>query len=128
MENRTKILNMVAERQISVSEAEKLLNALGTRSEVDRSLHIVVDAEGEKRAKVNIKVPLRLVKAGVKFVNLIPEISRGKIEEAFQQKGVGFDLNELSKLDSEELLEALSNLEANIEDGEAQTSVRIFCR
>lgn len=135
-EHRNKILKMVAEGKISVDEAGRLLDALPETAErVERPsggapkfLKIVVESTAEKGAHVNIKVPLRLLHAGMKIANLIPEKSRDKVQKAIDSKGIQFDLATLESLDAEELIETLSELDISAIDDESGERVRIYCQ
>lgn len=136
MEHKTKILGMLAEGKIDVSEAEKLLNAVASKETSQKKefagtsqqfFNILVDSKKEEGTRVKIKVPLRLIKAGMKFVNLIPEKSREKIQNAMREKGINFDLNEIDSLNVDDLLDALQALEVAVDDSETSESIRIFC-
>jgi len=130
---REKILKMVAEGTITPEEAEKLLSRLdppGTdtaaaehaRGDGDRKagplkyLRVVVDG----RDNVNIRVPIGLIRTGIKLTTLMPQLASEKLSEH------GLDLSQFNKLDGEELIEALRELkvEVNSDDGDV---VRVFC-
>ena len=84
-EERTRILNLVAEGKITAEEAARLLDAMearGTQTAVadpptrtgsaglPKFMYVkVVSAEGDN---VNVKIPLSLVRAGLKLTSLIP--------------------------------------------------------
>lgn len=134
-EEKTKVLEMLAEGKIEVSEAEKLLGVLsetaketsskkGSPSKSPKFLKVQVDSKKDDGKRVNIQVPLALMKAGMKLTSLVPEDSRNKIQGAMDQKGIDFDLNEINPKNLDQLLESLQELEVTIEDDE---SVRIFC-
>ena len=140
-EERKKILNMLAEGQISVDEAERLLEAIGEggkisdtkisparKEETPKYLRVEVNGhEGAngKPEKVNIRVPLQLLRAGLKLKSLLPDHARHKINNALHEKGVNFDLNNIKTESLEELLAALSDLTVDV-DGE-EGKVHIFC-
>ncbi|WP_456446564.1 SHOCT-like domain-containing protein [Oceanithermus sp.] len=93
-EERKRILQMLAEGQITAEEAAELIEALGDAPRADaelrpggpaRLLRIYVhDPEDATEVKVNL--PLALARFALKF---IPEEQRAQIAEA------GFDLDEL---------------------------------
>ncbi len=114
-EKRNKILTMLSEGKIEIAEAEKLLNALGSKE----FLNILVDPKEEEGTRVKIKVPLRLMRAGVKLANFMPEHSRERVEEALQKRGIAFDLSNI-----DEFIEDLQQLELFVDDEER---VQIFC-
>ena len=86
-ENRRQILNMLAQGKITVDEAERLLSAVerepassvGESDEARRNdkvkyLRVVVDAQDDEDGptKVNVRVPMQLLRAGVKLSSIIP--------------------------------------------------------
>lgn len=82
-----------------------------------RYLRVLVDsAEGET---VNIRVPLKLVRTGIKLSAMLPKDARAKIEAR------GIDLESFSGKDAQELIEAIEELTIDVEDG--KDTVRIFC-
>jgi hypothetical protein len=137
-EDRAKILNMLKEGKISVEEAGELLDALGKkcdtgeRSQSDsepkknyKYLCIHVVGGDNKKEKVNVKIPLGLIRAGVKMNSLIPNQAWNKLNLKFNEKGIKFDLGELNPENIEELIQALGELSVDVEDGEDK--VRVFC-
>ncbi len=135
-----KVLEMLAEGKITNEDAERLLDRLGvsgagrevgteasdseaaSRNGGSRSqpkyLRVVVDSsDGDK---VNIRVPLALVRTGIKLSTMMPEKASAKLSER------GIDLSHLSELEGEELNEALRDLQVDVESGDGDT-VRIFC-
>ena len=82
-----------------------------------RYLRVVVD--GESGEKVNIRVPLKLVRTGIKLSAMLPKDAKAKIEAK------GIDLESLGGKDAEELIAALEELQIDVDDG--KDTVRIFC-
>ena len=78
---------------------------------------MLVDSENGET--VNIRVPLKLVRTGIKLSAMLPKDARAKIEAK------GIDLESLSGKDAEELVRALEELTVEVEDG--KETVRIFC-
>jgi len=140
-ENRKRILEMLAENKITVDEAERLLAVAGNEEKPETSyrpantanrqapkfLRVVVEpgpGEGaEDVDKVNVRVPMNLIRAGMKLTSLIPPHASDKMNEAMREKGVDFDLRNMKPEDLEELINALSDLEVDV-DG--KTKVRVF--
>lgn len=106
MSEKEKILQMVKDGKITVNEGMELLDALGPAETgeagsglaglSDRFLRVRVDND---KAKVNVNIPLRLLKVTSKLVNIgmgcIPEDARREMKK----KGV-----DISKIDFEELV------------------------
>ena len=134
-EEKRKILEMLADKKISVDDAEKLLAAVSDRAGEGgmaagkpgpKYLRVLVEpAPGNKEGdRVNIRVPLNLVRAGLKFASYIPDQAREKINKEMKEKGVPFDLNHFDPRDVEALLVHLNDLTVEVEGKE---NVRVFC-
>jgi len=133
-ESRKKILEMLSDGKISIEEATALLSKVHdpeptddefteaesgdvARRKVPKYLRVLVDsAEGDK---VNVRVPLSLIKTGIKLSALVP----GNAVE--QMHSHGFDLSQLSKLDGDELIEALRDMQVDVESANGDT-VKVF--
>ena len=142
-QDRMRILDMLAEGKISVDEAERLLSAMASarggdslerrvdvpRKSPARYLYVIIqpdvgEGEGEGNKRVNIRVPLALVRAGMKLHSLIPSNAATGINEALNKKGISVDVRKLKAGDVEELLDALHDLEIDVQDGKGK--VRIY--
>ena len=142
-DNKKRILEMLAEGKITVEEAERLLSLTGTEEEVRESvseitpgvklpykyLRVVVQPgpdskEGNGTEKVNIRVPMKLIRAGMKLTSLIPPHAADKMHDAMKEKGVDFDIRNMKPDDIEEFIEALSDLEVDVKDG--RETVRVY--
>ncbi len=137
MSERQQILEMLASGKITVAEAEKLLNAVGeqpgTGTAVEpsaplakgkpRYLRVLVSEGGSE--KVDVRVPLQLIRAGVKLGSVIPKDIQGKIDESLHEKGIQFSLSDVKPETIEELIDAFSDFSVNVnDDGD---NVRVFC-
>lgn len=134
-EERKKILEMLAEKKITVEDAERLLAAVPempasaadpAAAKAPKYLRVLVEpAPGNKDGdKVNIRIPLNLVRAGLKFASFIPPQVQEKINAQLKEKGVPFDLSRFNPQDVEALLVQLNDLTVEVEGKE---NVRIFC-
>jgi len=143
-EERRKILEMLAAGTITPDEAERLLEALGNKPNTTQTsddaepakakpkyLHVKVDAESGSgsrhggRENVNIKIPLALLRAGVKLTSLIPEQARAHVSGHFEDKGMNFDLKDLDAKKLEALVVALSETSIDIESDKEK--VKVYC-
>jgi len=142
-DNQRRILEMLAEKKISIDEAERLLTVIGqpdggetgasdtiqVSKSLPKYLRVVVtpglDQDTQAKAEhINIRVPLALIRAGMKFTAFIPQDEANRVNEALQSKGLDFDIRNLGKEGVEELIEALRDLEVNVDSNEAK--VRIY--
>jgi hypothetical protein len=143
-ENKKKVLDMLAKNKISADEAYRLLSALepeGSTSEgtakseaaarmKSKYLRVCImpgpeHEHGDKADRVNVRVPMALIRAGMKFTSLLPPEARGKVSEALHEKGIDFDMRNLKPEDMDELLEALSDLEVDVTGSDGET-VKVF--
>ena len=139
-ENRRKILEMLATGKITAEEADRLLAAMekgqadsgaanGAASGPARKaqfLRVLVEDEGHKGpVKVNVRVPMQLLRAGVRLASLIPPEARDRVNWQLRREGVPFDLNQITPDNLEELVEHLDAFTLDINDH--NTKVRLFC-
>ena len=91
-----------------------------------RFIHIVVDKENAegKSERVRIKVPVKLLKAGISLSGLLPRDVRDRVQEALKEKGLDVDIFALRGAEADEIVAALSDLEVDI--GKTGEKVRIF--
>ncbi len=130
---RTKILQMVAEGTITPEEGDRLLSRLDpartttavVEPKVDtgdgksgpfKYLRVVVDGSD----KVNVRVPIGLIRTGIKLTTLMPLSASEHLSEQ------GIDLSQFNDLDGEELIEALRELKVDVDSGNGDT-IRVFC-
>lgn len=147
-EHRRQILQMLSEGKISADEAERLIAAMeepkSSSAVSDRDfaaggnvrpkyLRVVVDAEDDKDedgpTKVNVRVPVQLLRAGVRLAGLIPAQALKRANHAMQEKGVPIDLSQIKPENLEDLIEQLSDLTVDVDQKEAgaKVKVRVFC-
>lgn len=137
-EQRKDILAMLAEGKITADEAERLIAAVErdqppVASSLDvrpkgraKYLRVMVDTlEGGEPGRVNVRVPLQLLRAGVKLAALIPPQAIGRINAELTKSGVPIDLTQLKPEQLEELVEHLDEVTMEIEQPDAK--VRVFC-
>lgn len=137
-EQRKDILGMLAEGKITAEEAEQLIAALEpdqppTASSLEarpkgkaKYLRVVVDSvENGEPARVNVRVPLQLLRAGVRLAALIPPQALGKVNDELNKSGVPFDLTQLKPEQLEELVEHLDEVTVEVDQPDAK--VRVFC-
>ena len=140
-EERKQILTMLAEGKITADDAERLLDALGKSDETcggtepvsesvsnkkPRFLHVQITPgpnHPSGRESVNIKVPIMLLKAGVKLKSLIPEGYRSKMGAQFGEHGI--DLNDVDGSNVDAFVMALCETSIDIDADDEK--VRIFC-
>jgi len=131
-DNRRQVLDMLAQGKINSAEAERLIAAL-ERAPMPRDrggvkyLRVLVDAndEAEGPTKVNVRVPMQLLRAGVRLAGVIPDRARDQVNEALRKEGIPFDINKLTPDNLGDLVEQLRDLTVDVDNERAK--VRVFC-
>ena len=135
-EERKKVLEMLANGKITADEAERLLEALENKTAetspqtaLAKSLdnlpqYLFVKVDSEDGDKVNIRVPLKLVKAGIKLKALLPQDAQDKINAKLSEKGI--NLEDFKAENFAEILDALTEFEINVDEKKGD-KVRIYC-
>ncbi len=124
MSERRKILEMLAEGSVGPDDAERLLARLeesrqsASNNRQPKFLRVRVDSE--RGDKVNIAVPLALIRAGIKLQAIMPEGANEKLRRQ------GVDFSELLKLNGDELIDALRDLTIDVQSANGET-VRVYC-
>lgn len=146
-EHRRQILQMLSEGKITADEAERLISAFeepATAGSSEREtapaakprpnyLRVQVDSEDDGGhdgpTKVNVRVPIRLLRAGVKLAALLPAQALHRANHAMHERGIPIDLTQIKPENLEELVEQLSDLSVDVDQKDAGTKVkvRVFC-
>jgi len=155
-ENRRQILEMLAAGKITADEAERLLAALEPDNSTSARVHTgsvpagnsANGAEARARAKylrvqveadesatglkgqtiVNVRVPMQLLRAGVRLAGLIPKQAHDQLDEAFSKHGVPITLSQIKPENLEELIDHLEDLTVDVDGKDGNTTkVRVFC-
>jgi len=137
-EDRRQILGMLAEGKITADEAERLIAALegapsapgaaaGSRPGPPKYLRVVVDADDPVSGptKVNVRVPMQLLRAGVKLGALMPPQARDQVNAALHRQGIPVDIGQMKPDNLEALIEQLNELTVDVDND--KTKVRVFC-
>lgn len=145
-EETRKILEMLREGKIGTEEAERLLAAVapegrpaaagapeaaasagieGASGVRKRYLRVQVEPQPgtEHGDRVNIRVPLKLIRSGLKLAAFLPKDAQTQVDSALREKGVNIDLSQMKPQDLEDLV---SNLDELTVDVEGKEKVRIF--
>ena len=147
-DERKQILDMLASGRISVTEAERLLAALDPAPEArtaragaadepmrrPKYLRVVVEADESMTGlrggmtTVNVRVPMQLLRAGVRLAGLIPTQAHEQVDAAFSKHGIPVTLSQVKPENLEELIDHLADLTVDVDghDGNV-TKVRVYC-
>ena len=150
IDNQKRILQMLAEGKISVDEASRLLALVGKETSgaetpeksragqsLPKYLYVKVEPKEGHRSpgetagrpsmaehgRVNVRIPVGLIRAGMKLKALIPPHVADDVNQAMKKEGIAFDIRNLSEESIEELVKALADTEINVESDEAEVRI-----
>jgi hypothetical protein len=142
---RRDILEMLGAGKITADEADRLMaaieNAPASASAADASaatprlkkpkyLCVLVQDGHSKHGggpvNVNVRVPMQLLRAGVRLAGLIPQPAMEKANIAMGVKGVHIDLRNIKPENLDELVDQLSDLTVDLDETDG-AKVRVFC-
>jgi hypothetical protein len=130
-EETRKILEMVSNGKVTVQEAEQLLQAMGpspsggeSKKDEPRYFRILVNKparDGKKAEAVNIRVPMTVLRGGLRLGALFP----GMLGNKKIQLGNGneIDLSKVTYTDLEAMIKDIGELTVDV-DGDAQVRIR----
>ena len=130
-EETRKVLEMLSNGKVSVQEAEQLLQAVTAPSQSadekrvePRYFRILVNKparEGKKAEAVNIRVPMTVVRGGLRLGSLFPGmLAKKKFQLA---NGNEVDLSKVTYTDLEAMIRDIGELTVDV-DGDAQVRIR----
>ena len=145
-EERARILNMLSAGKITAEEAERLLDALDSRTAAPQAsaptepsaikgdptplltalpkfLFVkVLSTDGDN---VDVKVPLALVRSGIKLTSLIPPEAMDKLTRQMGDSGISIDFANLKPEDIDDLVESLREMEVTVNSANGD-NVRVW--
>ena len=136
-EERRRILSMLSEGKITAQEADALLDALADgpspagdgiapTSRPAKYLRVLVeDQEDGRPNKVNVRVPLDLIRAGMRLAALLPAVAYEPVNRALKEQGLDLDVSKVKPENLESLVAHLQELTVDV-DGPGE-KVRVFC-
>jgi hypothetical protein len=143
-EERRQILEMLAEGKISADEADRLIGALGGSSATatattsatavqtkpaPKFIRVMIDAkEGrhDKPVHINVRVPVALLRAGVRFGSLIPIQAQERMNSEFRKNGLDFDITQIKPENINELIDQLQDLSIDVDQKDDDVKIRVF--
>jgi hypothetical protein len=127
-EETRKVLEMVLSGKITVEEAEQLLQAVTVplpdeKKAQPKYFRILVNKpaqDGKKAENVNIKVPITVVRGGLRLSSVFPGLMKKKIQ---LDNGTELDLSKIHYADLEAMIKDIGELTVDV-DGDAQVRIR----
>jgi hypothetical protein len=137
-----RILELLAQGKITVDEAQALMQAVDARRgnasgaavpedrEPSKLRWVLINVhktakEGKHDKDVNIRVPIAVIKSGMRLGALIPGLAGDQVASRLREKGLDVDFSKLDAASIDTMLRALGDTNIEIESGRAQ--VRITC-
>jgi hypothetical protein len=147
-DERRRVLDMLAQGKLTVEEADQLLRALDARrDEGSATAAAAADAapprwvriqvlkpptDGRDAKAVNIRVPIAVVKGGMRLGAIIATFAGEKAAQRMKERGLDLDLSKIntdfSKMNGAEFdafMKSLDEMNIQVDDGRSQ--VRITC-
>jgi hypothetical protein len=138
-----RVLDLLAQGKITAEEAHELLRALAAqpRRTDDRTaeahagepakprfLRVNVHRdgrEGHRDKDVSIRVPMAIIRSGIRFGALIPGLARERMNARLRERGVDVDITKIDPAMIESLLKDLGEVNIDVNGGEEQ--IKITC-
>jgi SHOCT-like protein len=129
-EDTRRVLELLSQGKVTVQEAEQLLNAVRSGEPTEekktepRYFRILVNKpprDGRKAENVNIKVPMTVVRGGLRIGALFPGILAHKKVQL--GNGAELDLSKVTYADLEAMIKDIGELTVDV-DGDAQVRIR----
>jgi hypothetical protein len=123
------VLEMLSNGKITVQEAEQLLQAVtgptpDEKKAEPKYFRILVNkpaSDGKKAENVNIKVPISVVRGGLRLSSVFPGLmGKKKIQ---LDNGTELDLSKIHYADLEAMIKDIGELTVDV-DGDAQVRIR----
>ena len=88
--------------------------------------YFYVKVSAENGDNVDVKIPIALVRSGLKLTSLIPPQAMDQINDSMSEHGMSIDFSNLKPEDIDELVEALREMEINVDSANGD-KVRVYC-
>jgi hypothetical protein len=143
-----RILDMLAQGKITVDDADRLLKAVGADRPADAAdaatagggearprwfrinIHKFAKSDGHAPKDVTIRVPIAVVKGGMRLGAIIATFAGEKAAQRMKARGVDLDLStingDLSRMNGDEFaafLKSLDDMNIEIDDGKSQVRI-----
>ncbi|HET9410990.1 MAG TPA: hypothetical protein VFO75_03810 [Candidatus Dormibacteraeota bacterium] len=139
-ENIKLVLEMLAAGKITTAEADRLIDALrepaahpkpdvgDAQPKQPRFLRVMINAVDPEEGpiKVNVRVPIMLLRAGVRLASLIPVRAQERVNEALREQGVDVDITKIKPENLNELIDELRDLSVDVGNEREDLKIKVF--
>jgi SHOCT-like protein len=139
-EETRRVLEMLSQGKITVEEADRLMQAVGAprpepsgvKSEpadqpAPKFFRITVNQSGKDGGRaetVNVRVPMSVVRGGLRLGSLIPGLMGERTKQRLRDKGVDLDFSKLDFTQLDTLIRDLGELTIDVDDRDSQVRIR----
>lgn len=134
-DNSRRILELLAQGKITVDEADQLLRAIDApatepppSADAPRSsarwMRVTIDKagrDGRPPKQVTIRVPMALVRGGVKLGAVFPQFA--PVSKALRDQGIDADFSKVDFTRIEEVLASLGETTIDVDEGKARVTI-----
>ena len=138
-----RVLDLVAQGKITVDDAQQLLGALGAPSAAagaapprqddatrpkPKWVRIAIHKsgrEGRQDKDVNIRVPLAIVRTGMRLGALIPGAAGEQVQARMRERGLDIDFSKLDANAIETVIREIGDTNIEIDDGRSQVRISL---
>jgi hypothetical protein len=139
---RRQVLSMLAAGQVTAEEADRLITALESLDGPQTALEVVAPRRmpprylrvqldmhegGPTPVKVDARVPLQVLRAGVRLASLIPPRAQEQLDLAMRERGLPFDLSRMTPENVDQLIDQLSDLSIAVDQRQSDLRIRLSC-
>src|SRR5258708_36784975 len=131
---------MLAAGKINADEADRLLGALQGESAASappatqtkpapKFLRVIIDSTNDLKKSpvhINVRVPIALLRAGVRLASLIPTNAQERANEELRKNGVTFDISEIKPQNLDGLIDQLKHVSADIDSEQDHLKINVF--
>jgi hypothetical protein len=92
-------------------------------------LRVMVDGTDPKDGEpihVNVRLPIRLLRLGVRFASFIPPQAQQQVTEELRRQGMDVDVSRIKPEDLDELIDNLGDLSIDIDRKQDNVKVKIY--
>ena len=137
-EARRQVLELLAAGKITADEADRLIGALQSGESgvttaapakpAPKYLRVIVDSneKDDGPVHINVRVPLALLRAGVRLASLIPGSAQAEVNRALREQGINVDVSQIKPENINEIIDQLRDLTVDIDHKSDDVKIKIF--
>jgi len=137
-EARRQVLELLAAGKITADEADRLIGALqggesglttaAPAKPAPKYLRVIVDSneKDDGPVHINVRVPLMLLRAGVRLASLIPSSAQAEVNRALREQGINVDVSQIKPENINEIIDQLRDLTVDIDHKSDDVKIKIF--